>query len=178
MWAVLPLIKKFLPHLLVSIAVLGLGYYVYNLGYSRGSKDVQLKWEQDKVASQEAINQLRSEYEKREIAAHTENLRITNELVKARQDHESALAEQRADYEQRLLQSEDRASVYQRKARSGSAGCRYLADHAARLDRSLEEGRSLVRELGSTLRLREQQLRGVGLRLINDHKLIMGDSNG
>lgn len=48
-----------------------------------------------------------------------------------------------------------------------------LASHAARLDRSLEEGRRMVAELSATLRQRDDQLRAVSKQLENDRSLFM-----
>ena len=49
----------------------------------------------------------------------------------------------------------------------------YVASHAARLDRSFEEGRRMVAELSATLRQRDDQLRAVSKQLENDRSLFM-----
>jgi len=174
-WTIL---KKLLPSLLVVAVLLGLGYAVYRKGYNEGVQDVTLEWELDKAAQRAAHDALVAEYEKRETAHKAENARITHELAEVQKAHEVALAEQRSAYQHRLLLSSERAAVYQRQAEAGAAECRDLAGHAARLDRALEEGRHLVRELRGTLGLRDRQVIELGKQILNDRKLVAGENHG
>ena len=68
---------------------------------------------------------------------------------------------------------EQRASRYQRLAKGGAVEQANLASHAARLSRSLKEGRRMVAELSATLRQRDYQLRAVSKQLENDRSLFM-----
>lgn len=176
MWLIV--LKKLLPSLVLVGLVLALGYGVYRKGYGSGSADVRAEWELEVQAMREAHDQLVKEYAEREAAHRLENTRITHELSEARRTHDLVLAEQRSAYERRLLRSADRAAVYQRQAEAGAAECRSLAGHAAELDRALEEGRALVRELGETLGFRDQQVIRLGQQILNDRKLLAGDTNG
>lgn len=47
-----------------------------------------------------------------------------------------------------------------------------LASHAARLDKSLSEGKTLARELRQTLELRELQIVNLSQELINLHEYV------
>lgn len=168
--------RKLLPYLIFTGVILGLGYAVYRHGLNQGSALVRLEWEKDKAAARETYAILNEKLIEQEEAYRHRQQEITDDLVQARQQHEVSLADQRTDYEQRLLQSSRRAEVYHRQAQSGAALQRDLADHAARLDRALEEGRELVRELSATLELREHQLRLLGEQILTDRLLFEGQT--
>lgn len=164
-------------YIVAFIVILVGGIFVYFQGYRHGSLAIQAEWDQERQEFREFQDQLIADFAQKEFDYRAENDRILQELVETRRHYEVALAHQRSTYEQRLLQSENRAQVYQRQAEAGAASCRDLASHAARLDRALEEGRGLVRELGESLGFRDQQLRMLGQRLLNERSLI-GDEDG
>lgn len=146
--------------------------FVYILGYSKGYDKVYVRWTQEQ-------NQARSIHEERliDLATQLESHRQKQQdnalaLKQARELHEAIIIEQRGTYEQRLLQAERRAAIYQRQAQDGAAARRNLASHAAELDRALEEGIHLVGELESTLRLRDRQVIQLGNQLLSDRKLL------
>lgn len=165
------LVKALLPWILGAV-LLGFGAWkLYDAGHDNGAAEVQALWDTDKAKYEKALADAKADYEKKEEAHRATNRKISNDLAQAKLDHANALADQRAEFDRRMRLSSQRAAVYQRQAESGAAGCSDLAEHTARLDASLEEGRQLVRELGSTLGLREQQLRSVGQQLLNDRAL-------
>lgn len=170
--------KKALPYLLVTCVIVGLGLAVYHHGYTRGVTEIRLEWEQDKAA-------LRAEYDSLVLKAAQQAARqeeqhrlaqqeIADELAQTRKDHGVATARLRADFGQRLLQSDRRADVYQRQAQAGASAQRDLAGHAARLDRALEEGVGLVGELQAALGLREHQLVLLGRQIRRDRETCQG----
>lgn len=171
------LLRNLLLCLLGAGVVLVLGYVVYRHGYNHGSQEVRLQWEQDKAAAQAAYAELFRQMDLQQEAHREVQERIARDLVQVRQQHEEALAVQRTVYEQRLLQSARRADVYRSQAETGAASCRDLAGHAARLDEALEEGRDLVRELGSTLGLRDHQLKLLSGQIRNDRQLCEGQAH-
>ena len=172
MWVVLA--KKLLPYFLITGVILATGFAVYRFGYKNGSRDVHLEWDQDKTAARTAYDALVAQMAELEEVHRIEQEGTANELAQVRKDHEMVLSNQRIDFNRRLLQSASRADVYQRQAEAGAAACRDLAGHAARLDRTLEEGRGLVLELSATLGLREHQLKQLGAQLLNDRQLFTG----
>lgn len=176
MKTVLTILKYVSPPLLMAVIIGATGYFSYKTGYDLGSQEVRLEWEEDKAAARAAYDKLMDEFAKREAIHQAENERIAHELAEAQRLHDLALADQRAAFQRRLLLSEDRAAVYRRQAEAGAASCRDLASHAARLDRALEEGRGLVRELGSTLGLRDQQLKQLAGQIRADRQLL-GETN-
>lgn len=145
---------------------------IHNSGIAKGEAIIQKKWNISKEKDKKEVDSLQIKYNALETTHRAETTRITHELAEADKKHKVDLANQRSVYERRLLSSSNRSSVYQRQAESGESECRSLASHAARLDRSLEEGRSLVRELGSTLGLRDQQIIMLGNQIKSDRKLL------
>lgn len=156
--------KTLLLSLLILLALLGGGYAMYRVGYSRGFQDVQAEWEQQESRLATKVREL----EQRHAALQEE---VALEAKRVREAHQADVAAQRLVYEQRLSQSARRAEVYRVQAEAGTASAGDLAAHAARLDRALEEGRGLVRELRSALGLREDQLRLLGQQLKSDRRL-------
>ena len=93
-------------------------------------------------------------------------------MEKVKNEHENAIAAVHAEYVDRLHESDSRAGTYQRLSQGAAAERASLASYAAQLDRSLTEGRSLVRELRETVRLRDEQLIVLGKQLENDRSLL------
>lgn len=161
------LISKGWPYLLV----VALGATLYFWGNSNGQDTVQKKWDYQKVEDLKAFNKLKGEYDVLNRQHSYEVGALTVRLQTAESNHASELARISDDYDSRMLKSEQRASVYKRQAEVGSTQCTSLASHAARLDSSLEEGRRLVEELRSTIRLRDNQLIELGKQIQADRKL-------
>lgn len=159
----------------IAILVLGLmvwgGMALHGSIKDSGRAEVQALWDADKKAHEVEITKLKEDYALREEAHRTENRRISHELSEAKLEHANAIAAVRNDYLVRLRTSEKRAGIYQRQAEGGAAERRSLAEHASRLDASLEEGRSLVRELRETLGLRDRQIRSLSEQILNDRQL-------
>lgn len=171
------LLKKYWPHLLFLVLIFVVLWKVYDHGYTNGQQNVQTKWDKETKERNDEINKIKSEYVQKEETNRKESSRISNELAQAKLDHATAVGQLRVDYERRLQQSEKRAAIYQRQAEGGPDQCRDLASYTARLDQSLEEGRSLVREFRETLELRDTQLRTVGEQLLTDRALLEENSN-
>lgn len=146
--------------------------FSYKAGWDKGTDHIQTKWDAERVATQLQIVQLKQEYSTYE-EIHRETIRgITQELQDYKNKYQDELALIESEYADRVLSSEERANVYKRQSEAGAIERRNLADHAARLDRSLEEGRRLVRELRSTLRQREQELGILGSQIKADRQLL------
>lgn len=167
------LVKRFLPW---AILVVGFGaslYFAWDAGEESGSIRIQRQWDEEKASYKKAMDTLRDQYATLEAKARIDNQRNSDELAEKDKAHAVALVELEREYDGRLLQSDKRASYYQRLAKGGAVEQANLASHAARLDRSLEEGRRMVAELSATLRQRDDQLRAVGVQLRNDRSLFM-----
>lgn len=147
----------------------------YFLGSYQGAQRIENQWEEDRGRHLAQIQRLKDEYAQKEQVHQAENARIAHELVEAETAHAGALVDLQHDYAQRLQLSQKRAVAYQRQAATGAAECRGLADHAARLDESLEEGRRLVREFRTTLGQRDYQITVLGRQLHNDRALLSAE---
>ena len=167
------LVKRVAPWALLAVSILGTVWYIYDAGVDSGSRQVQAKWDDEKTTYKKAMDTLRDQYATLEAKARIDNQRNSDELAEKEKSHAVALVELRREYNGRLLQSDKRASYYQRLAKGGAVEQANLASHAARLDRSLEEGRRMVAELSATLRQRDEQLRAVSKQLENDRSLFM-----
>lgn len=166
---------EFLPTIILFVVIALVSFWGYarikQSGFKDGAASVQAKWDTQTNEWNARIDALKAEYEHKEEAHRAENRRISYELSEATRHHDVELATLRSEYEHRLRSSQTRSTIYQRQAEAGASECRDLASHASRLDESLEEGRSLVREFGAALRLRDGQVKALGDQIINDREL-------
>lgn len=155
------------------LAALGFSHwYAYDSGAQNGANGIQVQWDRDEKLRTAEINKLKGEIALKEKQHTKVQEELTLELSTATSNYNAALLTAYAEFADRLSTSEKRAGVYQRQARGSAAEQNRLARHAAELDRTLEEGRSLVRELGQTLRQREVTIRALGGIILNDRTLL------
>ena len=167
------IVKKLAPWILATLVIGSLIWWVSHTSYVAGQRDIQEQWDAERATYKKAMDTLNDQYATLEAKARIDNQRNSDELAEKEKTHAVALVELRREYDGRLLQSDKRASYYQRLAKGGAVEQANLASHAARLDRSLEEGRRMVAELSATLRQRDEQLRAVSTQLKNDRSLFM-----
>ena len=167
------IVKKLAPWILATLVIGSLIWWVSHTSYVAGQRDIQEQWDAERATYKKAMDTLRDQYATLEAKARIDNQRNSDELAEKEKTHAVALVELQREYDGRLLQSDKRASYYQRLAKGGAVEQANLASHAARLDRSLEEGRRMVAELSATLRQRDDQLRAVSKQLENDRSLFM-----
>jgi hypothetical protein len=156
--------KILLSSLIILITVGIGGYKLYHHGYKNGAQSKESEWRQRESKLLIQINELEVKHAKQQKD-------IADEVEYARKNHAADVASQRIVYEQRLSQSDRRSKVYRTQAEACDTSSRDLADHAAKLDRSLEEGRGVVRELWSALRFCEDRVSILGDVIKNDRKL-------
>lgn len=163
---------KYLPHALLAGLVIYLGSQVYNHIYESGQNSVQVKWNKEKAKQASVIKELQAKYDKLESKHIQETERIKHELNQSNEKYQYALSRVKSDYNIRLQTLSQRADKYQRLAQAGTAECGSLAGITTEFDRTLERGRSLVRELRETLGFRDEQLILVGSQLLSDRALL------
>lgn len=144
---------------------------IFFLGSSYGESKIQAEWTAEKLEYSREVNRLQAQVRTKEQEHATETSHLQSQIAEQTRVHTLALAAVRTQLGDRLRTSEARAGVYQRQAEAGPAECRSLADHAAKLDRALEEGRGLVQELGLTLGQRENDIRSLSDQIRSDRKL-------
>ena len=167
------IVKKLAPWILATLVIGSLIWWVSHTSYVAGQRDIQEQWDAERATYKKAMDTLKDQYATLESKVRIDNQRNSDELAEKELSHAVILARLNSEYAGRMQLAEQRASRYQRQAKGGAVEQANLASHAARLDRSLEEGRRMVAELSATLRQRDDQLRAVSKQLENDRSLFM-----
>lgn len=149
----------------------GLLYGSYYLGNQSGKNSVQLEWEKSKKELKQEADRLIELNHQKEQAYILTIAGLNHEILKSKTDFNDSLAGIQSEYTERLQLSETRAAIYKRKAEGGAIECRGLADYAARLDSSLEEGRYVVKELSEVVRLRDREITTLSAQIKADRNL-------
>lgn len=157
---------------IIGLSVIVAATSIYHLGKLSGKQVVYGEWNQAVIDQNLKIQEIRNEYAKQEKEYQKTISDLSLELQKSETEFNTQLDSIKSDYAKRLLTSEERASVYKRMSEAGTIERRNLADYATKLDKSLEEGRGLVRELWATLRQRERELTILGSQLNADRHLL------
>lgn len=162
-----PILKVFLI-LLAAAAVIAVPYQM-----GKNDARLELTSAQAKIDKERAdkISELTQENLKLTQENQATTTRISNELAAKEKEHAEALAALRADLTGRLQLATTRQGIYQRQAQGSSAERDRLASHAAELDRTLEQGRSLVRELRETVGQRDATIRLLSEQITADRLL-------
>lgn len=140
----------------IGVCICCLGSCCY--GYYTGKAKATAEYNQEKVQYLNQISSLQLQYRAKETQYNEDLNKVKAEYAQAREDYIHTISKLESSYSSRLQQSEQRAMLYQRKA-TDNKGCSTLADLSGRLDRSLTEGISLVRELRDTIKLRDSQIK-------------------
>ena len=135
------------------------------VGYSAGSSEVKQQWVAEQKANTAKANELKVNYEEQLNEYRQKTDSLSKEIYDTRTQYDDRIATIKSDYTNRLLNSEQRASVYKRMSEAGRCTSDDLSAYTAKLDRSLTEGRELVRELRELIKLRDQQLNQLGKEL-------------
>jgi DNA anti-recombination protein RmuC len=137
----------------------------FYVGYSAGSSEVRQQWVAEQKANTAKVNELKVNYEEQLNEYRQKTDSLSKEIYDTRTQYDDRIATIKSDYTNRLLNSEQRASVYKRMSEAGKCTSDDLSAYTAKLDRSLTEGRELVRELRELIKLRDQQLNQLGKEL-------------
>ncbi len=166
---------KIIKALLIAVPIFILGYLLYAHGKDTGETKVNLEWKKEKEATNQRIQDLMVDIGVREQKHRNEATRIAEELENSNAKFQADIADMRADYDKRLRESNARADIYQRLSKAGPAQQERLAGYATRLDGSLAEGRSVVKELRATIEQRDRELRLLGAQIIAYRTLMGGN---
>ena len=141
--------------LVIILVVAVCARIIHQNGKQIGVSETMLAWQAQEQERNDIIedyrtevNDLKVKYEKQTVQHKME---ITAIKVAAENDRRTI----QRDYADRLLNADKRASVYKRLSQSGESERIRLAEHAAKLDRSVEEGRSLLKEQQSAIAERD-----------------------
>lgn len=173
---ILTLLKDNIGTVVLSVALVVSAGCFYKIGQLTERADNVAEAARVKDDLDSKIRQLEGDIKKKEGIHLSETKRLTDELIGSNQKHDEAIATLNAGFAERLRNSEARANVYKRQAGGSSAERDNLAEHAARLDQSLEEGRRLVRELRETIGKRDAAIRALGSMILTDRNLFSESS--
>lgn len=144
----------------------------YLYGSHVGSSKVTRRWEAEKnIRKGIEANQARV-IELNGLKHSRESKLVNEELKDVKEKYAKAVSDLGSEHSSRMLLSRERANYYSKQAQAGTIEARGLADHAARLDTSLEEGRYLVVELRQSLLKREEELRLLGQQIKADRNVL------
>ena len=87
---------------------------------------------------------------------------LNDRITEATTQYKASIDKLRADADDKLRDSEARATRYKQLSEAGSGGCSSVADTAGRLDRLITQGVGLVEELEGTVKVQ----RAINLQLI------------
>ena len=165
--------------LLLIIVLLGSGIG-FLWGYSKGVNSTYSKWMEVELGYQAQMAELQKSKKEAEHQFKTKEGELNERIKQDQIAHGAAIAAATRDFTERLRKSEGRAKAYADMSQAGTIERAALADHAAKLDQSLEEGRHLVRELRETLGQREREIKTLGEHILNVYELInkTGNSDG
>lgn len=138
---------------LQKILKIGIPLTAIWLGYFLGSTYEENKWLAKKTIYLEQINELKATNIAKEKQYSEEIDRISLNFDNQRKQYEKDLADIKSSYADRLSESSMREQLYRKQGRGSELERQRLAEQAARLDRSLSEGRLLVREFRNNLEL-------------------------
>lgn len=161
---------------LLSVLVVGSYGLTYKFGMMSGAVVVSKEWQKDNKLRNDAVAEIKQEFAAKEALHKQKTQEVNDELAQATTQHAAALAALRADLTVRMQHSENRAGIYQRQSQGSAAERDRLAEHAAKLDRTIEEGRSLVTELGATVKQRDATIRALSIMVLNDRTLLTESS--
>lgn len=160
--------SKELSWILIGVTVLGA---VASFSYSLGQKDVREEWQKETIKHQNEMLKV-EEIHKQALQEYIDkNNNLQREIVDVKKDYEAKLRNINDEYSVRLSESEQRAKVYKRMSEQGKCQSFDLSDYTTKLDRSLTEGRQVVKLLRETIELRDNQLRQIGEQLKQMEKL-------
>lgn len=144
--------QKRIVRLIREIIIVAVGMIIIFLGGMKIGADIQsAKYTKEKMRIQEQTTELIQQYRAKVEEHAKRQLDLIQELNDAKQQHQTIVSNLRSEFSARMLESENRGKIYRNRAEAAGTECKALAEHAARLDRSLTEGRELVKEFRADL---------------------------
>lgn len=126
-------------------------FAIFLVGMKIGSDIESNKHSQEKLQIAQQTAELVRMYNLRLEEHAKKQTDLVQELNDAKQKHQTVVSNLRSEFSVRMLESENRGKIYRNRAEAAGAECRALAEHTSRLDRSLTEGRELVKEFRADL---------------------------
>lgn len=170
------------PYIFLGAVILVIGSIVGAAlwGYSYGHTKANNKWLEEEQRYQSQVVELQEKIRTTETEFNEKVSTLNDTITRNKAEYQNALDRAGVEFANRLRKSEGRAKTYADMSQAGEVERATLADHTAKLDQSLEEGRHLVRELRETLGQRDREIMMLGEHIQNVYQLInnTGNSNG
>lgn len=150
--------------------IIGLGAGTF-FGNKYGRAIINNDWSNEKVETANA-GAKQSEGNREAEAQHAKSSNeVADNAQVSKTQYDADIASITSDADDRVRESETRASKYRAMSEASAAEQKRLAEYATRLDQALTEGRQLVKELRATLAERERTIHNLSNQIQADRKL-------
>lgn len=155
--------------LLIGLVVLITGI---SIGFFWGNNYANTRWENKEKERMAQIEQFQISIRNMEAEANETAAKHEKILTQKETAYTKAINDIASSYNTRLQQSAKRSGIYKQQAEGSDTDRADLASYAAKLDRSLVEGKAVAGELRETVKFRDEQLKVLGQELLNTRKLL------
>lgn len=153
---------------LVLLVGLVIGSLVGNM---YGSNKVQSAWDKERADTAIQVNNVNSGFRQKEAEHSKDSNEVADNAQISKNQYDADIAAINSSADDRVRQSEARASKYAAMSKASAAEQERLAKYAARLDQTVTEGRQLVEELTATIAERERTIHNLSNQITADRKL-------
>lgn len=143
---------------------------IFILGFTIGSGIVGSRWDNEKLKTQSLVIEQQNKIKQLEKDHAIRESDIIKTFQKVKQDYEDTINSINDDYSISLLKHEERADYYRKEYQQCSD--KRIIERAVLLDRYLQEGTTLVRELEQIIIFKEQLIMSLDAVIDNDRLLI------
>lgn len=142
------------------------------MGYVAGKTLESNKYLTEKSGYLEAIAEKRQELKKLRDTHQEQQQDLLDQIEESKREYSNTVAVISSEFNDRMLESEKRSNLYRERLSTSSLECRQAAEQLSRLDRSLTEGRELVRELAEDLKQYKLASKQIMEYLANDRNFL------
>ncbi|WP_300733780.1 hypothetical protein [Pseudomonas sp.] len=140
------------------------------LGACIGSGHVQSKWDKEKLTQQSMLIKQQDRIKQLEREHTIRESQIIVTFNEAKKEYENTISNINSDHSDSLHEHEERANYYRQEYQQCSD--KRIIERAVLLDRYLQEGTTLVRELEQIIIFKEQLIMSLDAVIDNDRLLI------
>lgn len=153
--------SEYLIALIIVVVIWIIVTGIYQFGYYNCNKEFTAYKQTQLIKTLE----LENKYREQEKVYSEKTQDLVQQISESQESFTKQLNAIEQSYSNKLLESERRANLYKQMSSSSNNSSISLADYTARLDRTIVQGRQLVKELRATIELRDQQLKQCGEQL-------------
>lgn len=153
--------SNYLLGLIILTVITLLFKLIYDFGYDACNEKF-ISYKQTQIIK---TLELENKYREQEKVYTEKTQSLVQQISESQESFTEQLNAIEQSYSNKLLESERRANLYKQMSSSSNNSSISLADYTARLDRTIVQGRQLVKELRATIELRDRQLKQCGEQL-------------